>query len=140
MYSLSTWKKSHFVCIYGKFQFPIFHYPLPVSLPSSLPLFCFSCPKNNFLQSHHLIMIYGCECSTSQDFKNQKHVLAPERKLYYHRFGSSSQLFKAERKSIFTLNIVGGLKRTKIRAICPGKLSSKKTKNQFFKSINVKNP
>lgn len=44
------------MCIYEKFQFPIFHYPLPVSLPGHHH---HHRPKFNFLQSHHLIMIYG---------------------------------------------------------------------------------
>lgn len=77
-------------------------------------------------------MIYECERSVSQE-SGACMDSAPNRKLYYHRSGSSSKSFGVkEEKSIFTLNIIGGLKKMKIRAICPGKSSTEKTKNQFL--------
>ena len=47
---------TYLVSIYGKFQFPIFHDTLPVSIPEHQPSPKLS--EKNFLQFHDLIMIY----------------------------------------------------------------------------------
>ncbi|CRL06124.1 CLUMA_CG019339, isoform A [Clunio marinus] len=64
-------------------------------------------------------------------------------KFYYHHSDRFVKMLcgNGKEKSIFTLSIIArlGLKKMKIRAICRRIIQKAgKTKNQFFKSINVK--
>lgn len=105
-------EESHFVCIYGKFQFPIFHYPHPVSLPSSSPLFRFSCPKYNFLQSHHLIMIYEYMRIWAKTDYLYVHTSSSPKENFIIIIPAAQKLAANEKKSIFTLKHRRRIKET----------------------------